>query len=451
MTIAGGPNLGVVWSLPFAGMLSSIALLPNAVPRFWHRHALAVALGWSLAFVLPFGAMFGTVQAGHALAEALLHDYLPFTALLTALYTTAGGIRIVIGRRATPAFNIGVLAVGAALASVIGTTGASMLLIRPLLRANAHRPNPSHLVVFFIFVVGNVGGALTPLGDPPLLIGFLQGVGFFWTTRHLLAPMLFLLVGLLSACYCVDTWLARRDTERTTSGANRVDSAFEIRGVVNLLPLVIVIGLVLLGGIWKADPAFHAFGIEFGLAALVRDFGLVATTLLSLAVTPAGLRERNEFAWGPMAEVGKLFLGVFVTMIPVIAMLRAGMNGPLAFLAGAVTGPAGEPVPRAYFWAAGVASSVLDNAPSYLVFFQLAGGDAQRLMNEYASTLTAISAGAVFMGAATYIGNAPNFIVRAIAEHHGVRMPGFFAYMVWSGLFLLPLFVMLALIFFPVQ
>ncbi len=448
MTIAAGAGLGVVWSLPFAGMLLSIALLPIAAPCFWHRHALGVAIAWSLAFLLPYGASFGAGQAAHALAETLLHDYLPFIALLTALYATAGGIRIMIGRRATPAFNIGLLAVGAALASVIGTTGASMLLIRPLLRANAHRRDSSHLVIFFIFVVGNVGGALTPIGDPPLLIGFLQGVGFFWTTRHLFAPMLFLLVGLLAACYGVDTRRARREPPGSVAADEPIDRRIRIQGVANLLPLATVIGLVLLGGMWKTDSAFDLLGVELGLAALARDVGLLAATLLSLALTPAGVRRGNEFSWRPMAEVAELFLGIFLTMIPVIAMLRTGASGPFAWLVHAVTEPQGQPVPWAYFWAAGLASSVLDNAPTYLIFFELAGGDAERLMTDHATTLTAISAGAVFMGALTYIGNAPNLMVRAIAERRGVRMPGFFAYLAWSGAVLIPLFVLSTLVFF---
>jgi Na+/H+ antiporter NhaD/arsenite permease-like protein len=221
-----------------------------------------------------------------------------------------------------------------------------------------------------------------------------------------------------------------------------------IDGAINLLPLLAVIGLVLLSGTWKPGIAWSVFGTELTLQQLVRDAGLIAVTLVSLAITPRGVRAANEFSWGPMQEVAKLFVGIFLTMIPVLAMLKAGSSGAFAGVVRAVTGPDGQPEPWAYFWFSGLLSSFLDNAPTYLVFFNLAGGDAQVLMTRLAATLAAVSAGSVFMGANTYIGNAPNFMIKAIAESRGIRMPGFFGYMAWSGAILLPLFILITFIWF---
>ena len=441
-----GAQLSAWWALPFAGMLLSIALLPLAAPALWQRHAGKIAFGWSLAFLLPFAARFGVAEAGHGLAHTLLADYLPFVVLLTALFTTAGGIFVRGNLRGSPALNTGLMAIGAVLASFMGTTGASMLLIRPLIRANDNRRSTAHVIVFFIFIVANAAGALTPLGDPPLFLGFLQGVSFFWTVEHLLPETLFL-VGVLLALFCaVDAWHFRREgvlpVDPTAAEAPRLG----IDGAINLLPLLAIVALVLLSGTWKPGVSFPVFGVDMSLQQLVRDVGLIAMTALSLAITPKGVRAANEFSWAPMKEVAELFIGIFITMIPMLAMLKAGEAGAFAGVARAVTGAAGEPLPWAYFWFSGVLSSFLDNAPTYLVFFNLAGGDAQMLMTKLATTLAAISAGSVFMGANTYIGNAPNFMVKAIAESRGIRMPSFFGYMAWSGAVLIPLFVIISFI-----
>ena len=441
-----GAQLSAWWALPFAGMLLSIALLPLAAPALWQRHAGKIAFGWSLAFLLPFAARFGVAEAGHGLAHTLLADYLPFVVLLTALFTTAGGIFVRGNLRGSPALNAGLMAIGAVLASFMGTTGASMLLIRPLIRANDNRRSTAHVIVFFIFIVANAAGALTPLGDPPLFLGFLQGVSFFWTVEHLLPETLFL-VGVLLALFCaVDAWHFRREgvlpVDPTAAEAPRLG----IDGAINLLPLLAIVALVLLSGTWKPGVSFPVFGVDMSLQQLVRDVGLIAMTALSLAITPKGVRAANEFSWAPMKEVAELFIGIFITMIPMLAMLKAGEAGAFAGVARAVTGAAGEPLPWAYFWFSGVLSSFLDNAPTYLVFFNLAGGDAQMLMTKLATTLAAISAGSVFMGANTYIGNAPNFMVKAIAESRGIRMPSFFGYMAWSGAVLIPLFVIISFI-----
>jgi len=442
-----GAGLPVWWSLPFVGMLLSIAVMPLAAPAVWHHHFGKITAGWALAFLLPCAIAFGPAHTGATIVHTLLGEYLPFVILLTALFTAAGGIYVRGNLHGSPGLNVALMAIGAVLASFMGTTGASMLLIRPLIRANDCRRHVAHVMIFFIFIVANAAGALTPLGDPPLFLGFLQGVSFFWTVGQILPETLTLVGALLAIFFVVDTYWYRKE------GALPVDPTPDtptmgIDGAINLLPLLAVIGLVLLSGTWKPGIAWSVFGTELTLQQLVRDAGLIAVTLVSLAITPRGVRAANEFSWGPMQEVAKLFVGIFLTMIPVLAMLKAGSSGAFAGVVRAVTGPDGQPEPWAYFWFSGLLSSFLDNAPTYLVFFNLAGGDAQVLMTRLAATLAAVSAGSVFMGANTYIGNAPNFMIKAIAESRGIRMPGFFGYMAWSGAILLPLFILITFIWF---
>jgi Na+/H+ antiporter NhaD/arsenite permease-like protein len=336
---------------------------------------------------------------------------------------------------------------GALLASVMGTTGASMLLIRPLIRANDNRRHNAHAVIFFIFIVGNIGGALTPLGDPPLFLGFLQGVGFFWTTRHLLAPTLLLLAALLALFWLIDTWLYKKEGVKPTDPTPDTPG-FGVEGAVNFALLAAIALLVLMSGAWRPGVAFNIAGVEVALQNLLRDLGLIAVAAASLALAPRAPRQRNQFHWEPMKEVAKLFAAIFLTLIPVVALLQAGSDGPLAAVTRAVTRADGTPDPAMYFWATGLLSAFVDNAPTYLVFFNAASGDATRLMGPLANTLAAISAGAVFMGALTYIGNAPNLMVKAIAEDRGVRMPGFIGYTAWSTALLLPLFALVAWVFF---
>jgi Na+/H+ antiporter NhaD/arsenite permease-like protein len=442
-----GRSLSVWWAAPFIGLLLSIAVMPLLAPRFWHHHFGKVSAAWALAFLLPFGVVFGPGAAAAGMVHAAVAEYIPFIVLLTSLFVIAGGIYIRGNLHGSPGLNVGLLSVGAVLASFMGTTGASMLLIRPLIRANDNRRHVAHVVVFFIFVVSNVGGSLTPLGDPPLFLGFLKGVDFFWTAAHIFAETLFMVGVLLALFYVIDRYWYRK--EGITPADPTPDTPrFGFEGRANFLLLAGVVGLVLLSGLWKPGVAFSVAGVEVTWAGLVRDLGLVALTFVSMQITPAAVHEQNQFSWGPMAEVAKLFAGIFLTIIPVIAMLRAGVEGPFGPVVAAVTGADGQPLPAMYFWMTGVLSSFLDNAPTYLVFFNTAGGDAQLLMTTHAATLAAISAGAVFMGANTYIGNAPNLMVKAIAEDRGVRMPGFFGYMAWSGAVLVPLFVLLTLIWF---
>ncbi|WP_425259945.1 sodium:proton antiporter [Rubrivivax sp. RP6-9] len=442
-----GAALSAWWGIPFAGVLLCIALMPLLATQVWHHHFGKITAGWAVAFLLPFAVVFGPGVAGGALVHALLAEYIPFIVLLVALYTAAGGIFVRGNIHGSPATNVAIMAVGSVLASLMGTTGASMLLIRPLIRANDNRKHVAHVVVFFIFTVSNAGGSLTPLGDPPLFLGFLKGVDFFWTLKHIFPETLLLLGALLAIFYVIDSWYYRRE------GVMPVDPTPDtprlgLEGAVNFLPLAAVVALVLMSGTWKPGVVFDVFGTPVELQQIVRDVLLVGVTFVSLAITPKGVREKNQFSWAPMQEVAKLFIGIFLTMIPVLAMLKAGEQGAFAAVTRAVTGPDGQPLPWAYFWFSGVLSSFLDNAPTYLVFFNLAGGDPAVLMTTLAGTLAAISAGSVFMGANTYIGNAPNFMVKAIAEDRGVAMPSFFGYMLWSGAILLPLFALMTFIFF---
>lgn len=442
-----GRQLTAIWGVPFAGLLLSIALLPLLAPSFWHHHFGKVAAAWALAFLVPFAVAFGPLAAALGFLHALVAEYLPFIILLTALFTVAGGIHIRGNLHGSPGLNAAILAIGAVLASFMGTTGASMLLIRPLIRANDNRVHKAHVIVFFIFIVSNAGGSLTPLGDPPLFLGFLKGVDFFWTVSHIFPETLFLVGMLLAIFYGLDTWYYRRE------GVLPIDPtpdtrAIRFEGGINFALLAVIVALVLLSGFWKSGVAFDVAGAEVTLPGLVRDIGLIAVTLVSLRITPDSVHESNQFSWAPMAEVAKLFAGIFLTIIPVIAMLKAGIDGPFAAVIRAVTRPDGQPDPAMYFWAAGALSSFLDNAPTYLVFFNTAGGDPQVMMTTLAPTLAAISAGAVFMGANTYIGNAPNMMVKAIAEDRGVRMPSFFGYMAWSGAILIPLFLLMTFIWF---
>jgi Na+/H+ antiporter NhaD/arsenite permease-like protein len=443
-----GRQLSAVWGVPFAGILLSIAVLPLLAPKFWHHHFGKVSAAWSLAFLVPFALTFGLPAAGISFVHAALAEYIPFVILLTALFAVSGGIFIRGNLHGSPGLNTAILAIGAVLASLMGTTGASMLLIRPLIRANDNRRHKAHVVVFFIFIVSNAGGSLTPLGDPPLFLGFLKGVDFFWTVKQIFPETLFLVGTLLAIFYALDSWFYHRREELLPIDPTPDAGPIGFDGARNFWLLAAIVGLVLLSGIWKSSVAFNIAGTEVGLPGIVRDLGLIVVAWLSLKITPDAVHQDNQFSWGPMLEVAKLFAGIFLTIIPVIAMLRAGIEGPFGAIVAAVTRPDGSPDPAMYFWATGALSSFLDNAPTYLVFFNTAGGDPRILMTTLAPTLAAISAGAVFMGANTYIGNAPNLMVKAIAEERGVKMPSFFGYMAWSGAVLIPLFIAITFIWF---
>jgi len=441
-----GATLAVWWTLPFAGILLSIALFPLFAPRWWHHHYPKVALAWALVLAIPF-VFEHRGEAAHEIAHVLLADYVPFIILLWALYTVSSGILLTGTLKGAPGQNVLILASGTLLASWIGTTGASMVLIRPLLRAISWRKHRAHTVVFFIFLVSNIGGALTPLGDPPLFLGFLHHVPFFWTLR--LAPaMLFLAVPLLTLFYFLD----RRYYRREEAKRHGPDEIMGIRGWHNFLYLAGIVGAVLLSGVWRIGEV-HVLGVDLKIEGLVRDALLVVLGVLSLKTTSASVHRANQFSWGPIREVAILFAGIFVTIIPALAILKAGEHGALRQLIALADSP------RSYFWLTGGLSSFLDNAPTYLTFFNAALGDLLPNVPEAAAVpqliamhhhyLHAISCGAVFMGANTYIGNAPNFMVKSIAEEAGIEMPGFFGYLFKYSLpILIPLFLLATFVFF---
>ena len=441
-----------IWSIiPFVGMLLSIAIMPLVIPVWYEKHQLLVAIGWALLFCIPFAVFHGTHELAYELAESIVLDYVPFIVLLLGLFVVTGGIAIkglIVG---TTRNNVIMLAVGTILSSWIGTTGSAMLLVRPMLRANEWRKNKAHIFIFFIFLVANIGGCLTPLGDPPLFLGYLRGVPFFWTLQHIWPLLVVNTVVLCVVFALIDRHFVKKETAEGRSPADLLPEGqkaekLHIEGGINFLYIVMIIAAVILNGT-LSDISQTLYiplmdGINLGLNFFV-EIGLIgAAIILSLVTTPKNCRKHNEFGWGPIAEVAKLFIGIFITMIPALIILRSngaslGIDSPLKF-----------------FWATGLLSSFLDNSPTYVVFLTTAGalGATEGIVTTVGTVavqeLLAISAGAVFMGAITYIGNAPNFLVKNIAEIKGVKMPSFFGYMKWSVGILVPLFIIDSLLFF---
>ena len=419
------------WSVvPFAALLLCIAVLPLVAARFWDRNRNKALL--SAALGLPVAVAIASLEPG--LLARTAHEYAAFLVLLAALYVVAGGIVVRGTLAGTPGLNAALLGLGAVLASIVGTTGASMLLIRPTLRANSVRQRKAHVVVFFIFVVSNAGGLLTPLGDPPLFLGFLRGVPFLWTLR-LFPHWLFVNAALLLIFYVVDSTIFRAEDLARPGDLDKIALEHQVPvhlvGRRNFLWLGGIVLVLLAGARWDLPPG-------------AVEAGLLAVLAASWFTTPRALHRENRFSWHPIAEVAILFAGIFATMIPALQILNAR---------GAALG---LERPWHFFWGSGLLSSFLDNAPTYLAFTAAASGvmgtDAARLgqllgSEQGAALLRAISLGSVLMGANTYVGNGPNFMVKSIAEHAGVRMPSFFHYLGWSGCVLLPLFVAVTLVF----
>ena len=417
-------------ALPFVVLLLAIALAPLVTPQWWHhnRNKAVVAFVVSVPILIYLG-----IAAPQVLIEKL-HEYFGFIVVIGALFVITGGIHIQGSFSGTPLVNTGMLGLGAVLANLLGTTGASVLLIRPLLRANKARKRVAHIVIFFIFIVANCGGLLTPIGDPPLLLGFLKGVPFDWTLR--LWPQWLLVNGILLIVFNVwDRWAHEPDEKELMHEPLRVRGALSIVGLIGVLATILGAGIAAARGApW--DPG-------------IQELAIVMITVIAYLGTSRENRERNAFTFGPIIEVAILFAAIFVTMAPVLEMLNIWASSPGFWLS----------KPAHFFWASGTLSSVLDNAPTYLVFAASAAGlqglpphgpfiGALVLDPGSAKLLAAISTGSVLMGANTYIGNAPNFMVRAIAQENGVTMPSFFGYMLYSCGILLPLFVLVAVVFF---
>lgn len=433
-----------LWSMiPFAGLLLCIALLPMVAGHWWHhnRNQLLVAVGWAspVFLFLVYAGVTDFAHLGHDAMHSLTHaveEYASFIALLGSLYIISGGIVMRGDLQARPVVNTTFLAAGAVLANIVGTTGASMLLIRPMLRTNAEREHTWHIPLFFIFIVSNVGGALTPIGDPPLFLGYLRGIDFWWTLENMWHIWVPTVAMLLAIFFALDTYqYSKEDVSHRALDAREIEP-LGLDGLRNFWLLAGVIACVLLLSPNPDAPDFRDY--------YAREIGMAVLAGVSVCITPHVYRTRNNFNYGPILEVAALFVGIFIAMIPATSILQER---------GAALGVT---EPWQYFWATGSLSAFLDNAPTYVTFAALACGvdptcvtanDLGPLSTgDFAHVLIAVSLGSVFMGAGSYIGNGPNFMVRAIAEDSGQKMPSFFAYCGWAALFLGPVFVIVTLI-----
>ena len=439
--------------IPFAGLLLCIAVFPLIQPEWWDEHKVWAVLLWSLLFLLPFGVLNGAGVAVETALDCLVNDYLSFIVLLFGLFCVAGNITLEGDLAGSPRVNVALLMFGTLLSSCVGTTGASMLMVRPLIKMNSWRKRRSHIMVFFIFLISNMGGCLTPIGDPPLLMGFARGVPFFWSL-HLLPVLLFNMAILLFIFYRIDMRNYRRDiAEGCKPDISKPGTEIKITGLHNLLFLAIIVSAVILSGVLPGLPAFqNGSGEVLGIRlmgevtltypVLIENALILLAAFLSFRTTDKAVRVANHFTWGAIQEVAVLFVGIFITMQPALTLMQE--FGAKLGLDRAVQ----------MFWATGALSSFLDNTPTYLVFlttacaegFQNGVSTALGVIPE--AMLSAITCGAVFMGACTYIGNAPNFMVKSISDENGIRMPSFFGYMLWSLGILVPVFLLDSLIFF---
>lgn len=428
-----------VWSIPFLGIILSMSFLPLLFPKFWHKYASFVPAFWAAVYLVSVGCVFGVSKIFVATLEPILVHYIPFIALIAALYITSGGIYIDFPRGSSPLFNACFLLVGSLVAGWIGTTGAATLLIRPFLRANIGRKYKTHLLIFFIFLIANIGGAATPLGDPPLFIGFLEGIDFFWFIKNLHGILFSTTIALCAIFFAIDYWLYKKETEKHE--LKKSDKRFVFKGTKNLF----LLGLILLTVIFcNFDGDLEILGEKFRYSSLIRNTLLMIISLISLKITTKEIREKNHFSFAPIREVSELFAGIFITVIPIIHILHQGSAGEFAWIFNWISSNE-EFIPNRCFWASGLLSSTLDNAPTFLIFFHLVSGNAAELMTAKASILTAISVSTVFMGALTYIGNAPNLMVKSIAEKYNVKAPSFIGYMLWSIGILVPIFFLISL------
>jgi Na+/H+ antiporter NhaD/arsenite permease-like protein len=418
------------WSLiPFALVILSVAILPNLAPRFWKKfHFL-----WLATLAMPIVAMSAALD--YSLVIESFVDYVSFISLLATLYSIGGGLLISGMGKANPISNTTYMVIGALLSNCIGTLGASMLLIRPLLRSNRGRKHEVHIILFFIFIVSNCGGLLTPLGDPPLLLGFLNGVPFWWTLK-LLPIWLFVLTALVGVFVAVDSYYFLEDPDFRGPTTMEVKEPLHITGRWNLalIPLV-VLALILPSHLPKEFELWHA---------VLRVGMLLIITYASRKLTPALVTKLNNFSWEPLREVAIMFLAIFATMIPATAFLR---DHAASFSLQS---------PKAFYWLSGIVSAFVDNAPAYQTFFSVAQGlgkDASTIILGHGkmiseTLLSAISCGTVFFGALTYIGNGPNLLVKAIAEENNIKTPSFFSYILWSVVYLVPILFLTSVIFF---
>lgn len=425
----------LLWVIPFLGIILSMSFFPLACPKLWDRYSVYVPFFWSAIYLIAIGFVFGISEVFPAIFKPLVEHYVSFIVLISALYITSGGIFVDFPHKHGPIFNTAFLFCGSLLAGWIGTTGASVLLIRPLLRANSGRTYKTHLVIFFIFLISNVGGAATPLGDPPLFLGFLEGIDFFWFIKNLFPHILFISVSLCVLFFIIDTFLYKSEPDNL----NQDTSGFSIEGRTNLFLILCILLAVIL---CNFEGSFTLFGSKYNYASVLRSVILAAIAIISLKFTSQAPREKNYFSFAPIREVAELFIGIFITVAPIIHILHKGSAGELKFIFDWIA-PTGEFITDRCFWASGLLSSILDNAPTFLIFFHMISGNAAEMMTAKANLLTAISISTVFMGAITYIGNAPNLMVRSISKDYGVEIPTFAGYIIWSVTILFPLFYLI--------
>lgn len=431
----------LLWTIPFLGIIFSMSFMPLLCPKFWHKYGMYVPAFWTVTYLFFIGYAFSPTHIFAATYEPIFDHYIPFIVLISALYIVSGGIYIDFPRSNGPMFNVTFLFLGSLLSGVIGTTGAATLLIRPLLRANIQRRYKTHILVFFIFLVANIGGISTPLGDPPLFIGFLEGVDFFWFIKNLYQYQFATTLILCFIFFSMDMFLLKTEQYVLPKEIER-DSYIVLRGKRNIILILCILATVIF---CNFKNTFELFGENFSYASLLRNVILILIGVVSLLITPPSIREKNSFSLEPIAEVVNLFASIFITVTPIITMLHQGVDGPLKFIFDWIA-PAGNVVAAKCFWASGLLSSILDNAPTFLIFFHMLSGNAQELMTVKSQLLTAISISTVFMGAITYIGNAPNLMVRSIAANYGIEAPSFVGYMLWSLAFLIPIFLGISLL-----
>ncbi len=429
----------LLWAIPFLGIIFSMSFLPLIAPNFWEKYGSIVPFGWTGVYLIGILCCFGFRELAPAVFEPLLSDYVSFIIQIATLYIVAGGIFVDFPRGNGPIFNTIFLFIGSILAGWIGTTGAAMLLIRPFLRANAKRKYKVHLMVFFIFLVANIGGAATPLGDPPLFIGFLKGVDFFWFIQNLYHVLFSIIIALCLLFFAIDSFLFKKETGHYEP--KRDTASFAIKGIRNLFLLILVLMTVVL---CQFKGSFTFFGEQYNYSSVLRNIILCTIAWVSLKTTHKTIREENGFSFAPIKEVAEFFIAIFITVAPILSILSKGEHGALSMIFNWIA-PGGEFVLSKCFWASGLLSSVLDNAPTFLIFFHLASGNAVELMTTKAAILTSFSISTVFMGALTYIGNAPNLMVRSISKNYGIQTPSFIGYMGWSIGILAPIFLIISL------
>ena len=446
-------NIPIWLCIPFACLLLCIAIFPLVKPEWWEKNRGYAVILWSLLFIIPFAVLYGAGTAAETVLECLINDYLTFIVLLFGLFCVSGNIKLEGNLAGNPRVNVVMLAIGTLFSSWIGTTGASMLFVRPIIQMNSWRKHKAHIMVFFIFLVSNIGGCLTPIGDPPLLMGFSRGVPFFWSMR--LFPVLLVnMVLLLTILYFLDKRAYQKDvSEGRMPEIAEGEPLIRIKGAHNFIFIVMIVVAVILSGVLPELSAFktasgevigiNIFGeVRFTVPAMIEIAIILLAAFLSFKTTKKEIRVQNHFTWGAIQEVAVLFIGIFITMQPALMILKS---------AGASLGLTH---PAQMFWATGALSSFLDNTPTYMVFLTTAGamnftsGVVTKLGVIPVQMLMAISCGAVFMGANTYIGNAPNFMVKSISDENGVQMPSFFGYIWWSVRYLIPVFIIDMLIFF---